>query len=168
MRVTSTSEPSLRGVRRGWCDHCSVARRLALAAVIALVTLALALCARPRPEVGLTISGTSVPGSSGNCRDGGACPPPVAPLTVVRTTTPVRLDFVVGDEVDQISAAIWQGETMTERTIETFTLEGGARSHTTTRLEPGGRYYVIATIIWSRFLDRGVTSRAFLVEIAPP
>ena len=139
-----------------------------LAAVIAVVVFALALCARPRPEVALTISGTTVPGSSGNCRDGGACPPPVAPLTVVRTTTPVRLDFVAGNEVDQISAAIWRGETMTASTIETFTLEGDARSRTTTRLEPGGRYYIIATIIWSRFLGRGVDSRAFLVEIAPP
>ena len=145
-----------------------MARRLALAAVIALVVLALGLCARPRLDVGLTISGTAVPGSSGNCRDGDACPPPVAPLTVVRTTTPIRLDFVVGNEVDQINAAIWHGETMTGSTIETFTLEGGARSQTTSRLEPGGRYYIIATIIWSRFLDRGVSSRAFLIEIAPP
>jgi hypothetical protein len=145
-----------------------VARRLALAAVIALVVSALALCARPRPEVGLTISGTTVPASRGNCEDGGACPPPVAPLTVVRTTTPVRLDFVVGNEVDQISAAIWRGETMIGTVIETFTLEGGARSHTTTQLKPDGRYYIIANIRWSRFLDRGITSRAFLVEIASP
>jgi hypothetical protein len=150
------------------CDYCSVARRLALAAIIALVVSALALCARPRPEIGLTISGTTVPGSSGNCGDGGACPPPVAPLTLVRTTTPVRFDFVVGNEVDQISAAIWRGETMIGTVIETFTLEGGARSHTTTQLKPDGRYYIIANIRWSRFLDRGVTSRAFLVEIASP
>jgi hypothetical protein len=145
-----------------------VARRLGLAAIIALVVFALALCARPRPEVGLIISGTTVPGSSGNCLDGGACPPPVAPLTVVRTTMPVRLDFVVGDEVEQIHGAIWQGETMMEKTIEMFVIERGARSHTSTQLAPGGRYYMIATITWSRFLDRGVTSRAFLVEIAPP
>jgi hypothetical protein len=143
-----------------------VARRLGLAVVIALV--ALALCARPRPEVGLTISGTTVTGSQGSCRDGGACPPPVAPLTVVRATTPVRLDFVVGNEVDQISTAIWRGETMAGTAIETFTIEGDARSHTTTQLKPGGRYYIIATVLWSTFLDHGVTSRAFLVEIASP
>ena len=143
-----------------------MARRLGLAAVIALVVLA--LCARPRPEVGLTISGTTVPASSGNCEDGGACPPPVAPLTVVRATTPVRFDFVVGNEVDQINTAIWRGETMIGTVIETFTLEGGARSHTTTQLKPDGRYYIIANIRWSRFLDRGITSRAFLVEIASP
>lgn len=143
-----------------------VSRRLGLAAVIALVVLA--LCARPRPEVGLTISGTTVPASSGNCQDGGACPPPVARLTVVRTTTPVRLDFVVGNEVDQISAAIWRGETMTGTTIETFTLEASVRSHTTTQLKTDGRYYIIANVRWSRLLDRGLTTRAFLVEIAPP
>jgi hypothetical protein len=143
-----------------------VVLRLGLAAAIALVVLA--LCARPRPEVGLTILGTTVPASSGNCQDGGACPPPAARLTVVRTTMPVRLDFVVGDEVDQIHGAMWRGETMMEKTIETFILDGGARSHTTAKLEPGGRYYIIATVQWSRFLDRGLTSRAFLVEIAPP
>ena len=53
-------------------------------------------------------------------------------------------------------------------TIEAFTIEGGARSHTTAKLEPGGRYYIIATIRWSRFLDRGLSPRAFLVEIASP
>jgi hypothetical protein len=143
-----------------------VARRLGLAAVIALVVLA--LCARPRPEVGLTISGTTVPASSGNCQDGGACPPPVAPLTVVRTTMPVRLDFVVGNEVEQINGAIWRGETMMGTTIETFTIEGDARSYTTTQLKPDGRYYIIATVQWSRFLDQGLTTRAFLVEPAPP
>ena len=145
-----------------------MARRLGLTAIIALVVLGVALCARPRPEVGLKISGTTVPASSSNCKDGGACPPPVAPLTFVRTITPVRLDFVVGDEVDQISAAIWQGETMVGTTIETFTLEGGVQSHTTTQLKPAGRYYIIANVRWSRFLDRGVTTRAFLVEIASP
>jgi hypothetical protein len=148
--------------------HCSVARWPGLAAVTAVVVV-FALCARPRPDVGLTISGTIVHGSTGNCSDGAACPPPVAPLTLVRATIPVRLDFVVGDEVDQISAAVWQGETMTGTTIEGFTtLEGGARSHTSAQLKPSGRCYIIANIRWSRFLDRGIRSRAFLVEIVPP
>jgi hypothetical protein len=53
-------------------------------------------------------------------------------------------------------------------TIETFTIEGDARSHTTIQVKPGGRYYIIATVRWSRFLDHGVTSRAFLVEVASP
>ena len=143
-----------------------VARRLGLATVIALVVLA--LCAQPRPEVGLTISGTSVPASRGNCEDGGACPPPVAPLTVVRATTPVRLDFVAGSEVNQIHGAIWQDETMGAKTIESFTLVDGARSYTTTELKPGSRYYMIVLIYWSRLLDRGNSSRAFLIEIASP
>lgn len=143
-----------------------MARRLGLAVIIALVVLA--LCARPRPDVGLTIAGTTVVGSQGNCIDGGACPPPVAPLVVVRTRTPVRLDFVVGNEVDQIDGAIWRGETMMGTAIETFTIARSARSYTTAELKPGGRYYIIATITWSRFLDRGLTSRAFLVEIGPP
>lgn len=145
-----------------------VARRLAAAAVIALVVSALALCARPRPEVGLTISGTTVPASSGNCLDRGACPPPVAPLTLVRTTTPVRLDFVAGGEVNQIHGAIWQGETMGAKAIEQFTLTGAMRSYTATELKAGGRYYIIALIYWSRLLDRGDSSRAFLIEIASP
>ncbi len=57
---------------------------------------------------------------------------------------------------------------MMEKTIETFTIEGDARSHTTAKLEPGGRYYIIATIQWSGFLGRGLSARAFLVEIASP
>jgi hypothetical protein len=145
-----------------------VARRLAVAAVIGLVVSALALCARPRPEVGLTISGTTVPASSGNCLDSGACPPPVAPLTLVRTTTPVRLDFVAGGEVNQIHGAIWQGETMGAKAIEQFTLTGAMRSYTASELKPGGRYYIIVLMYWSRLLDRGDSSRAFLIEIASP
>ena len=35
-------------------------------------------------------------------------------------------------------------------------------------LKPGGRYYIIVLIYWSRFLDRGDSSRAFLIEIASP
>jgi len=93
----------------------------------------------------------------------------VAPLTVVRATTPVRLDFVAVNEVDQINGAIWRGETMMGTAIETFTIEGETRSHTTTQMKPGGRYYIIATVRWARFLDRGgLITRAFLVEIASP
>ena len=110
----------------------------------------------------------TVSASSGNCEDGAACPPPLAPLTVVRATTPVRLDFVAGSEVDQINGAIWRGETMGAKTIESFTLVDGARSYTTTELKPGSRYYMIVLIYWSRFLDHGNSSRAFLIEIASP
>jgi hypothetical protein len=92
----------------------------------------------------------------------------VAPLTLVRATTPVRFDFVAGEEVDQIHADIWRGEKVEGQPIESFTIDGGARSYTTTELKPGGRYYIAVLIRWSRFLDRGDSSRAFLVEIASP
>jgi hypothetical protein len=148
-----------------------MAHRLGLATVMSLVLWA--SCSLPRPDVGLTISGTTVPSSrEGSCHDGGcgggACPAPVAPLTIVRTTTPVRFDFVVGSEVNQIHGAIWQGETMAAKAIEQFTLVDGARSYMTTELKPGGRYYMIVLIYWSRLLDRGDSSRAFLIEIASP
>jgi hypothetical protein len=151
-----------------------VAHRLALATVIAVVLWS--SCALPRPDVGLTIAGTTVPASregsycqSGGCN--GACgdgPAPVAPLTVVHTTTPVRLDFLAGGEVNQIQGDIWQGERIAGPPIESFTLAGGAGSHTTTELKPGGRYYIAVSIRWSRLLDRGDTSRTFLVDITSP
>ena len=99
------------------------------------------------------------------CADG---PAPAAPLTVVRATTPIRLDFVAGAEVNQIDGNIWQGETMSGNPIESFTLASAARSYTTTQLKPGGRYYIAVLIGWSRLLDRGDTSRSFLIDIASP
>ena len=99
------------------------------------------------------------------CGDG---PAPVAPLTTVRTTTLVRLDFVAGSDVNQIHGDIWQGETMAGNAIESFTLTRAMRSYTSTELKPGGRYYVAVMIGWSRLLDRGDSSRAFLIEIASP
>jgi hypothetical protein len=146
-----------------------MAHRLALAMVISLVLWA--SCSSPH-DVGLSIAGTTVSASrEASCHDtgcgGGACPAPVAPLTIVRTTTPVRFDFVVGSDVNQIHGAIWQDEARA-RTIEQFTLVGEARSYTTTELKPGGRYYMIVLIYWSRLLDHGDSSRAFLIEIASP
>jgi len=99
------------------------------------------------------------------CGDG---PAPVAPLTTVRTTTLVRLDFVAGSDVNQIHGDIWRGETMAGNAIESFTLTGAIRSYTSTELKPGGRYYIAVMIGWSRLLDRGDSSRAFLIEIASP
>jgi hypothetical protein len=151
-----------------------VAHRRGLATVISLVVMA--SCALPRPDVGLTVSGTTVPpsregsycqggGCSGVCADG---PAPKAPLTAVRATVPIRLEFHAGAEVDQIHGDIWAGDTMAGTPIESFTLTGAARSHTAAELKPGGRYYIFVTIGWSRLLDRGDSSRAFLVEIASP
>jgi hypothetical protein len=151
-----------------------VAHRLGLATVISLVLWA--SCALPRPEVGLTISGATIPasregsfcqggGCSGTCGDG---PAPSAPLTLIHATTPIRLDFVTDVEVNQIHGDIWQGETIAGHPIESFTLVGAVRSYTTTALKPGGRYYIAVSIGWSRLLDRGDSSRAFLVDIASP
>jgi len=95
-------------------------------------------------------------------------PAPVAPLTMVRTTTPVRFDFVVGSDVNQIHGGIWEGERMGAKTIEQFTLVGDARSYTTSEVKPGGRYYIFVMIYRSGLIDRGDSSRAFLIEIASP
>lgn len=151
-----------------------VARRFGLATVIGLV--ALASCTLPRPDVGLTIGGTSVASSrEGSYCQGGGCqgmcadgPAPIAPLTLVRTSLPARLEFTAPPEVEQIHGDIWQGETLAGSAIESFTLERGVRSYTANALKSGGRYYVIVMIRWDRLLDRGDSSRAFLVEIAAP
>lgn len=137
--------------------------------VISLVLWA--SCSSPH-DVGLSVAGTPVAASrEASCHDtgcsGGACPAPVAPLTIVRTPTPVRFDFVVGSDVNQIHGAVWQDEARA-KTIEQFTLTGAMRSYTTTELKSGGRYYMIVLIYWSRFLDSGDSSRAFLIEIASP
>jgi hypothetical protein len=147
-----------------------VAHRLALAMVISLVLWA--SCSSPH-DLGLSIAGTTVVASrEASCHDtgcdGGACPAPVAPLTIVHTTTPVRLDFVVGGDVNQIHGGIWEGERMGAKAIEQFTLVGEARSYTTTELKPGGRYYIFVMIYWSTLLDRGDSSRAFAIAIASP
>ena len=99
------------------------------------------------------------------CADG---PAPVAPLTVVRAATPIRLDFVTGGEVNQIGGNIWQGDTMAGQPIEAFTLQSGARSYTTSQLRSGGRYYIAVLVGWSRFIDRGDTSYAFLIDLTSP
>jgi hypothetical protein len=103
---------------------------------------------------------------SGVCGDG---PAPSPMLRVVHATVPVRLDFLVVSEVNQIHGDIWQGDKMAGKPIESFTLVGVARSYTTTEVKPGGRYYIAVTIGWSRLLfDRGDSTRAFLVEIVSP
>jgi len=152
-----------------------VAHRLGLAAVISIVLWA--SCSLPRPELGLRVSGTLVPASgegsycqsgtcSGVCGDG---PAPAPMLRVVHATVPVRLDFLVVSEVNQIHGDVWPGDKMAGKPIESFTLVGEARSYTTTQMKPGGRYYIAVTIGWSRLLfDRGDSSRAFLVEIVSP
>jgi hypothetical protein len=142
----------------------------------ALVVLVLAAsCAPQRPTVGLAIAGTEVPASrEGSFCQGGACggacgdgPAPVAPLTVVRSATPVRLDFSAGREVAEIAGHIWQGETLSGPSIESFVLSGPERSHTSTRMATG-RYYLAVLVRWSRLFDRGDSARAFLVDISPP
>jgi len=157
------------------CDHEFVAHRLRLATVISIVLWA--SCSLPRPELGLSVSGTMVPASgegsycqSGTCN--GVCadgPAPSPMLRVVHATVPVRLDFLVVSEVNQIHGDIWQGDKMAGKPIESFTLVGGARSYTTTEMKPGSRYYIAVTIGWSRLLfDRGDSTRAFLIEIVSP
>jgi len=150
-----------------------MSHRIPLVAVLFLVLLA--SCALPRPTVGLAIAGTNVPGSregsfcqtggcSSHCADG---PAPVAPLTVVRAGTPVRLDFTAGSEVTKIHGDIWPGESMSGQPTESFDLENGARTYTS-RAMAGGRYYMLISLQWSRPLDSGGTGLAFLVEIVPP
>jgi hypothetical protein len=142
--------------------------------VVVLLVL-LAACALPRPGFDLIISQTAVtPSREGSfCQSGGctgACgdgPAPEAPLTVVRTSAPVRLDFAAGDEVNRIRADIYAGDRMAGSPIESFTLSGTERSHTSTQMRTG-RYYILVTIGWSRLTDRGDSGRAFLVEIVPP
>jgi hypothetical protein len=141
--------------------------------VVLLVLLA--SCALPRPGIELTISQIVVtPSREGSFCQGGGCggacgdgPAPVAPLTVVRASAPVRLDFSAGGEVNEIHADVYEGEGMVGSPIESFTLSGGERSYTSGRMQ-SGRYYILVSIVWSRLTDRGDAVRAFLVEIAPP
>ena len=67
-------------------------------------------------------------------------------------------------ELATIHGDIWRGETIAGPPIESFTLAGAVRSYTTTELKSGGRYYIAVLTRWSRFLDRGDSSRAFLVD----
>ena len=147
--------------------------RVTLNALVLLVLLA--SCALPRPGIELTISQTAVTasregsfcqggGCSGACGDG---PPPVAPLTLVTASAPIRLDFSAGGEVNQIHADIYEGEPMAGSPIESFTLRGSERSYTSARMR-AGRYYILVGIGWSRLTDRGDSARAFLVEVVPP
>ena len=150
-----------------------IANRAGLVAILFLVVVA--SCSLPRPMVGLAIAGTSVPGSregsfcqSGGC--GGACgdgPAPTAPLTIVRTSAPVRLDFSGSAEINQIHGAIYRGETMSGQPIESFDLGENERSYSS-QVMRDGPYYLLVLLRWSRFTDRGDSSLAFSVEIVPP
>jgi hypothetical protein len=150
-----------------------VRRHGVVAALVALILVA--SCSLPRPAVGLSIAGTSVTpsregsycqhsGCSGACGDTAA---PVAPLTTVRASPPIRLDFSPEGEVTEIHVQIWQGERSSGQPIESFGLPGRQPSRTSTAMT-AGRYYLAVSIEWSRAFDRGDTSRAFLVEIVPP
>jgi hypothetical protein len=76
------------------------------------------------------------------------------------------LEISVGDGVTEINVAIWQGDTMTSTPVESFMLTGSARRHESSSMR-AGHYYLVVTVVWSRFSSRGVTSRAFLVDVVP-
>jgi hypothetical protein len=150
-----------------------VSRRGRFGAVLLLVLLA--TCSLPRPTVGLAVEGTNVPGSreGSYCQTGGCsgvCAdslPPAAPLTAVRASTPVRLDFSGGTEINQIHGDIWRGATMNGRPLESFDLRGNERSYTS-QLMRDGTYYLLISLGWSRVTDHGDTSIAFSLELTPP
>jgi hypothetical protein len=145
--------------------------RALLGGLLALVVVA--SCSQPRPDFGLSIAGTEIASREAICNDtggcgAGACPPPVAPLTVVRAAPPIKLDFTADGDVTEIGGSVWLGDTMAVAAIETFMLPAGVRSWTSKSMAVYGRYYLNVSAQWSRQSDRGFRGRVFLVEIVPP
>ena len=147
--------------------------RLALLLVIALVLVG--SCSLPRPSVDLTINSTSIAGSREGsfCQSGGCsamcgdAPPLSAPLTRVMAGAPYVFEFSTGAEVNRIHVDLFPGDGLQgQSTAYTFDLSGTERRHSTTT-PLAGHYYIVVTIGWSRFTDRGDTSRMFQVDIAP-
>lgn len=145
--------------------------RWLFAMLIGLVVAA--SCSVPPPGISVSIAGTAVAlGPEDRCDDVGgcgigACPPPIAPLTVVRAAPPIRFDFSVDGGPAEIAVSVWQGETMGVAPIETFVLTADTRSHVASKMT-SGRYYLIVTLRWARTFDVGESSRALRVEIVSP
>jgi hypothetical protein len=101
--------------------------RLPLAAI--LVAILLASCGIPGVALRITGVNESLPGlDSSYCQSGGCTttcgdyPTLTPPLVQVRATPPVTLEVRADSGVTEIHGDIWEGDTVSGRPIETFTL----------------------------------------------
>ena len=147
--------------------------RLPLAAI--LVAILLASCGIP--GVALRIAGVneSLPGLDSSYCQSGSCtttchdyPTLSPPLVQVRVTPPVTLEFRADSGVTEIRGDIWEGDTVSGRPIETFTLTGHIARYGSQAMASGHRYYIVIDIHWSLPLNTGGQGHVYRVELLPP
>jgi hypothetical protein len=152
-------------------------RRLRLRLPLAAILLAILVASCGRPVVTLRIAGVdeAVPGLDSSYCQSGACtgtcgdyPTPAPALVPVRVAPPVTLEVAAGAGVTEIRGEIWEGDTMSGRAIEAFTLAGASARHASQAMASGHRYYIYLDIRWSLPLNSGGQGHAFRVEILPP
>lgn len=147
--------------------------RLPLAAI--LVAILLASCGRPGVTLRIAGVNEALPGlDSSYCQSGGCTttcgdyPTPAPALVQVRVTAPVTLEVQADSGVTEIHGNIWEGDTLSGRPIEAFTLAGPSARHVSQAMASGHRYYIYIDIRWSFPLNSGGQGHAFRVEILPP
>ena len=92
---------------------------------------------------------------------------PVAALTPVAASLPIVLEFSAGPEVQLIHVDVFEGDGFKgQAPVESFDIANGERRHTSSAIK-SGHYYLLVMIGWSRVFDRGDTSQAFLIDVAP-
>ena len=147
--------------------------RVPLAAI--LVAILLASCGRPGVTLRIAGVNDALPGlESSYCQSGGCSnmcadySTPVPPLRQVRVTTPVTLELSADPGVTDILGDIWEGDTLSGRPLESFTVVAPRGKHVSQAMVSGHRYYIYIDINWSLPFNSGGQGRAFRVEILPP
>ena len=147
--------------------------RLPLAAI--LVAILFASCGRPGVTLRIAGVNEALPGLDSSYCQSGACtgtcadyPTPAPALVQVRVISPVTLEVQADSGVTEIHGNIWEGDTLSGRPIEAFTLAGPSARHISQAMASGHRYYIYIDIRWSLPLNSGGQGHAFRLEILPP
>jgi hypothetical protein len=144
---------------------------------LAAILFAILLASCGRPGVALRIVGVNegLPGlDSSYCQSGGCTttcgdyPTPAPRLVQVRVTPPVTLEVRADSGVTEIHGDIWDGDTISGRPIEAFTLANQSGGYVSQAMASGHRYYIYVDVRWSLPLNSGGQGHAFRVEILPP
>lgn len=148
--------------------------RLGLAAIIAA---ALAVSCTAQPGLSVTVGSTSVTlvrsstSTTVGCRgEHGDAFPQQIPLTTVRSSLPVTVQFEAGSPATEIRGVVYDEDTPLPGggPIEEFALLDRAGSYGLQAIQHGRTYRVSVNVRWSLVVSHGEESHLFRLRVDPP
>ena len=135
----------------------------------------LASCGMPGVTVRVSGVNEALPGLQGSYCQSGGCSNTcgdygqlLPTLVQVRVTPPVTLEIQPASGVTEIHGDIWEGDTVSGRSLEAFVLAGQNARYVSQAMAPGHRYYIALDVRWSLPLNTGGRAHYFRVEVLPP